>query len=92
MPVRDAGEPGTRLEAWPRACANSRETTAKTMTTTTVALLRTQPQQFDAVDVRTALREWGFNAKRRAKAPDEVKAIRDWVRRTSAAHECLGGP
>jgi hypothetical protein len=48
---------------WPGASGNSRKNIAKALTTATVVLLRTQPRQFDAEEVRAALREWAFNSK-----------------------------
>jgi hypothetical protein len=68
---------------WPQLGANSRKNTAKALTATTIALLRVQPTQFDPVAVRTALREWAFNANRRAEAPQDVVAILRWVERNS---------
>ncbi|GAA2666786.1 tyrosine-type recombinase/integrase [Streptomyces aculeolatus] len=69
---------------WVRTSGNSRKNTAKAMTAATVALLRTQPGQFDDRDVRTALREFAFNTKRRsAPAPGEVREILDWVERNT---------
>ncbi|GGS45147.1 site-specific integrase [Streptomyces griseoviridis] len=74
-------------KVWPRASGNSRKNIAKAMTATTVALLRSQPKQFDAVKVRTALREWAFNTKRRTNPhepiPDGVQVILDWVQRNT---------
>lgn len=68
---------------WPQLGGNSRKNTAKALTATTVALLRTQPAQFKAVDVRTALREWAFNKNRRPEASPEVLTILKWVERNS---------
>jgi integrase len=68
---------------WPQLGGNSRKNTAKTLTATTIALLRVQPTQFDPVAVRTALREWAFNANRRSEAPRDVAAILKWVERNS---------
>ncbi|MEU3597970.1 site-specific integrase [Streptomyces sp. NPDC006798] len=68
---------------WTRSSGNSRKNVAKAMTTATIALLRTPPGQFDAVEVRTALREWAFNTKRRGDAPDDVRVILDWVQRNT---------
>lgn len=68
---------------WPNASGNNRKNIAKAMTATTVALLRTSPKQFPAVQVRTALREWAFNTKRRDEAPDDVREILDWVQRNT---------
>ncbi|MGY5106148.1 helix-turn-helix transcriptional regulator [Streptomyces sp. 900105245] len=44
---------------WAQLGGNSLKNIAKTLTATTVALLRTQPAQFEPAAVRTALREWG---------------------------------
>ncbi|MFD9715875.1 tyrosine-type recombinase/integrase [Streptomyces sp. NPDC059076] len=68
---------------WARSGGNSRKNVAKAMTAATVALLRTPPKDFDPVKVRTALREWAFNTKRRAEAPDDVRLILDWVQRNT---------
>ncbi|MFH9858333.1 hypothetical protein [Streptomyces sp. NPDC017202] len=62
---------------------NSRKDTAKTLTAVTIALLRAQPTQLAPVAVRTALREWAFNASRRADAPRDVVTILRWVERNS---------
>ncbi|MFF1563346.1 tyrosine-type recombinase/integrase [Streptomyces sp. NPDC058293] len=68
---------------WSQLGGNSRKNTAKTLTAVTVALLRSQPSQFDPVVVRTALREWAFNANRRSEAPRDMVAILRWVERNS---------
>ncbi|MFJ6553418.1 hypothetical protein ACIQNT_14360 [Streptomyces luteogriseus] len=48
---------------------------SKTLTATTVALLRAKPTQFAPAAVRAALREWAFNTNRRPDAPRDVVAI-----------------
>ncbi|RSM98906.1 mobile element protein [Streptomyces sp. WAC 01325] len=68
---------------WSQLGGNSRKNTAKTLTATTLALLRAQPSQFNLVAVRTALREWAFNANRRSEAPRDVVTILRWVERSS---------
>ncbi|MFJ4710198.1 tyrosine-type recombinase/integrase [Streptomyces anulatus] len=72
---------------WPHFSANQRKNVAKAMTPATIALLRTPPKQFDPVKVRTALREYAFNYKRRTNTeepiPDEVRVILDWVQRNT---------
>lgn len=68
---------------WSQLGGNSRKNTAKTLTAATTALLRAQPTQFDAMAVRTALREWAFNSGRRLDAPRDVVAILRWVERNS---------
>ncbi|MFF4949764.1 tyrosine-type recombinase/integrase [Streptomyces chattanoogensis] len=68
---------------WRRTSGNDRKTVAKVLMTATVALLRMPPNGFKAVDVRTALREWAFNTKRRHDAPPEVAVILKWVERNS---------
>lgn len=74
-------------KTWPHFSANQRKNVAKAMTPATIALLRTPPKQFDPVKVRTALREWAFNSKRRTNPeepiPDEVRVILDWVQRNT---------
>lgn len=61
---------------WPQLGGNSRKNMAKTLTATTIALLRTRPTQFAPAAVRTALREWAFNTNRRPDAPRDVVATR----------------
>ncbi|ALC31769.1 hypothetical protein ABE83_07320 [Streptomyces sp. CFMR 7] len=72
---------------WPHFSANQRKNVAKAMTPATIALLRTPPKQFDPVKVRTALREYAFNHKRRTNTeeaiPDEFRVILDWVQRNT---------
>lgn len=68
---------------WHRTGGNNRKSTAKALMATTVALLRAQPTAFRPVDVRTALREFAFNARRREDAPPEVATILKWVERNT---------
>ncbi|MFJ9726848.1 tyrosine-type recombinase/integrase [Streptomyces sp. NPDC101209] len=68
---------------WHRTAGNSRKNTAKALMTATVALLRTPPAVFKAVDVRTALREFAFNTRRREEAPAEILTILKWVERNT---------
>ncbi|MFJ3244276.1 tyrosine-type recombinase/integrase [Streptomyces sp. NPDC086782] len=68
---------------WAQLGGNSRKNLAKTLTATTVALLRVKPAQFEAAAVRTALREWAFNTNRRGAAPRDVESILRWVERNS---------
>ncbi|WP_240678227.1 tyrosine-type recombinase/integrase [Streptomyces griseoviridis] len=74
-------------KTWPHVSANQRKNVAKALTSATIALLRTPPKQFDPVIVRTALREWAFNFKRRTNPeepmPDDVRVILDWVQRNA---------
>ncbi|MGK4906522.1 tyrosine-type recombinase/integrase [Streptomyces albus] len=74
-------------KSWPHTSGNDRKNMAKAMTAATVALLRTSPKQFDGVRLRTALREWAFNTKRRTDpdepAPDDIRVILDWVKRNT---------
>ncbi|MFJ2751519.1 hypothetical protein [Streptomyces sp. NPDC087297] len=54
------------------------------MLAATGALLRGPvPSTYDAVVVRTALREFAFNTRRRYEAPPEVLSILKWVERNS---------
>ncbi|MEU9209013.1 hypothetical protein AB0D27_13935 [Streptomyces sp. NPDC048415] len=68
---------------WRQTAGNSRKNTAKALTMATVALLRTPPTGFRPVDVRTALREFAFNTRRREEAPPEVVTILKWVERNT---------
>ncbi len=55
-----------------RSAASATAARAKTLTATTIALLRAKPTQFAPAAVRTALREWAFNTNRR---PDALYAL-----------------
>ncbi|MFE6484084.1 tyrosine-type recombinase/integrase [Streptomyces sp. NPDC057757] len=68
---------------WHRTAGNSRKNTSKALMATTVALLRVPPAAFKPVDVRTALREFAFNTKRRKETPPEVAVILNWVERNT---------
>ncbi|MGW7820268.1 hypothetical protein ACWGLF_19540 [Streptomyces puniciscabiei] len=68
---------------WHRTGGNNRKNTSKALMATTVALLRTQPTAFRPVDVRTALREFAFNTRRREDAPPEMATILKWVERNT---------
>lgn len=68
---------------WARVSANHRKNTAKTFMTVTLALLSKLPKQFEPVEVRTALREYAFNKRRRQQAPADVVVILRWVQRNS---------
>ncbi|TJZ55867.1 site-specific integrase [Streptomyces piniterrae] len=68
---------------WHRTGGNNRKNTSKALMATTIALLRTPPTAFRPVDVRTALREFAFNTRRREDAPPEVATILKWVERNT---------
>ncbi|GHE61996.1 integrase [Streptomyces longispororuber] len=68
---------------WHRTGGNSRRTTSKVLTATTIAMLRAQPAAFKPIDVRRALREFAFNTRRREEAPPEVATILKWVERNT---------
>ncbi|MFI2350374.1 tyrosine-type recombinase/integrase [Streptomyces sp. NPDC019443] len=69
---------------WRRTSGNNRKNVAKALMTTTIALLRAPlPSRFAPVDVRTALREFAYNTRRRPEAPPEVAQILQWVERNS---------
>ncbi|MDC7338947.1 tyrosine-type recombinase/integrase [Streptomyces lydicus] len=68
---------------WERTSGNSRKTTSKVLMATTIAMLRTPPMAFKPVDVRTALREYAFNTRRREEAPPQVATILKWVERNT---------
>ncbi|NUK71106.1 tyrosine-type recombinase/integrase [Streptomyces lunaelactis] len=69
---------------WRRTSGNNRKNVAKALMTTTIALLRAPvPSRFAPVDVRTALREFAYNTRRRPEAPPDVEQILQWVERNS---------
>ncbi|MEV0527851.1 site-specific integrase [Streptomyces sp. NPDC050439] len=68
---------------WRRTSGNSRKNVSKALMATTIELLRTPASPFKAVDVRTALREFAFNTRRREEAPPDVAVILKWVERNT---------
>lgn len=61
---------------WRRTSGNNRKNVAKALMTTTIALLRAPlPSRFAAIDVRTALREFAFNTRRRKEAPSSTRPM-----------------
>ncbi|MEW1927502.1 site-specific integrase [Streptomyces sp. NPDC088360] len=68
---------------WRRTSGNSRKNVSKALMATTIALLRTPASPFKAVDVRTALREFAFNTRRREQAPPDVAVILKWIERNT---------
>ncbi|MFF4185753.1 tyrosine-type recombinase/integrase [Streptomyces sp. NPDC001691] len=68
---------------WHRTAGNTRKNTAKALTATTVALLRAQPSACTPLELRTALREYAFNTRRREEAPPEVATVLKWVARNA---------
>ncbi|WP_405808242.1 tyrosine-type recombinase/integrase [Streptomyces sp. NBC_00210] len=69
---------------WRRTSGNNRKNVAKALMTTTIALLRAPlPSRFAPVDVRTAMREFAYNTRRRPEAPPDVAQILQWVERNS---------
>ncbi|MEE1938050.1 site-specific integrase [Streptomyces sp. TRM 70361] len=73
---------------WPRASGNTRKNMAKTLTSVTMAMLRTPvPAHFEPVEVRRAPREYAFNVNRRTDpdkpVPAEVRTILGWAQRNA---------
>jgi len=68
---------------WPKVSASQRKNTAHALMTVMGSLLKDEPNSFRPVNVRTALREWAFNAERRDSAPPDVKEILAWVERVA---------
>ncbi len=68
---------------WPKVSASQRKNTAHALMTVMVSLLKDEPHSFKPVNVRTALREWAFNAERRGSAPPDIKEILAWVERVA---------
>ncbi|MEU8484375.1 hypothetical protein [Streptomyces sp. NPDC048641] len=66
-----------------RTSGSNRKNVSKALAATTIALLRTPASTFKAVGVRTALREFAFNTRRREEAPPEGAVILKWVERNA---------
>jgi len=78
---------------WKRISGMHRSNIAKALTKATMALLRDTSHDFDPATMRTALREWAFNASTvRKDQPADVSLILAWVSRNSSTMDAWADP
>jgi integrase len=77
---------------WKDASAHHRANIAWALVTVMPAMLSTDRGKPDEIAIRTALRQWGFNTKRRADCPDDAATILRWVSRNTKPVSALADP
>jgi integrase len=77
---------------WKRASAHHRANIAWALVTVMPAMLATDKGKPDPMAMRTALRQWGFNKKRRGDCPDNAAAILRWLSRNTKPVSALADP
>lgn len=78
---------------WKAISGKHRSNTAEALARATIALLHDTPHGFDPVKVRTALREWAFNASPvRKDCPEDVRLILAWVGRNGSTMDAWSNP
>ncbi|SPT59243.1 tyrosine-type recombinase/integrase [Actinomadura madurae] len=77
---------------WKPAAARYREDIARALTAATPAMLASQRGKPDDVKLRAAMQRWGFNAKNRDNAPDDVAAILRWLSENTKPVSALADP
>jgi len=68
---------------WKGSSAHHRANIAWALITVLPAMLASDRGKPDGIAMRTALRQWGFNTKRRGDCPDDAAAILNWVSRNT---------
>ncbi|MGV9776590.1 tyrosine-type recombinase/integrase [Streptosporangium sp. NPDC003464] len=64
---------------WKEASAKYRQDIARALTAATPAMLTGEQGKPDDLDLRTAMRRWGFNTKQRSEAPEDVADALRWL-------------
>ncbi|MEW1844143.1 integrase [Nonomuraea angiospora] len=77
---------------WKDASAKHRAGIAYALTLATFAMLNGAPCPYDAKEVRTALRRWGFNTNQRKNCPERTADILRWVARNTEQVSTLATP
>ncbi|WP_371781725.1 tyrosine-type recombinase/integrase [Streptosporangium subroseum] len=77
---------------WNDASAKHRAGIAYALTLATPAMLNGTTCPYDAKEIRTALRRWGFNTKERKNCPERTREILAWVERNSLPVSALVVP
>jgi hypothetical protein len=77
---------------WKHSAAKRRASIAWALVTVMPAMIATSKGKPDEKATRTALRQWGFNTKRRAGCPDDAAVILNWLSRNTKPVSALTGP
>jgi integrase len=78
---------------WKSASAKYRRDIARALTAATPAMFPEDASgKPDAAAVRIALRQWAFNTKQRADAPEDVAVVLEWIERNTANVSTLAEP
>ena len=77
---------------WKSASAHHRANIAWALITVMPAMLANDRGKPDGIAIRTALRQWGFNTKRRGDCPDNAATILNWVSRNTKPVAVLADP
>ncbi len=77
---------------WKHSSAHHRANIAWTLVSVAPAMLATDRGKPDDLEMRNALRKWGFNTRQRGHCPEEAAAILTWVARNSKPVSALADP
>jgi integrase len=77
---------------WKHSAAKRRASIAWALVTVMPAMIAPGKGKPDGKALRTALRQWGFNTKRRADCPADVSVILNWLSRNTKPVSALTDP
>src|SRR5215831_7491326 len=77
---------------WKHSAGKRRATIAWALVTVMPAMIAATKGKPDDKTMRTALRQWGFNAKRRADCPEDTAVILTWLSRNTKPVSALTDP
>lgn len=77
---------------WKHSAAKRRATIAWALVTVMPAMITASKDKPDGKDMRAALRQWGFNAKRRGDCPEDAAVILAWLSRNTKPVSALTDP
>jgi integrase len=77
---------------WKHSAGKRRATIAWALVTVMPAMITTSKGKPDGKAMRAALRQWGFNAKRRADCPEDAAVILTWLSRNTKPVSALTDP
>ena len=77
---------------WKSSAGKRRANIAWALVTVMPAMVATSKGKPDEKAMRTALRQWGFNTKRRADCPEEAAVILNWLSRNTKPVSALTDP
>lgn len=77
---------------WKHSAGKRRATIAWALVTVLPAMIATTNGKSDDKAMRTALRQWGFNTKRRADWPQDTAVILAWLSRNTKPVSAITDP